>query len=112
VLLTVSNYEACVRFTELLPLPGPSFVVGKTDSQFYCVGGRTGIGIHKTEKNYRGERLAQGASVCITTACGRASLRSVDEVYQFLLVRHQDHPLSGGGSEPRATIRCSSRIPT
>jgi hypothetical protein len=87
-------------------------VVRKTDSQFYCVGGRAGIGIHKTEKKYGGERFAQGASVCITTACGRASARSVDELYQFLLVRRQDHPLSGGGSGPRATIRCCSRIPT
>ena len=40
VMLTVSNYEACVPFYEkLLPFLGLKFVVRKTDSQFYCVGG-------------------------------------------------------------------------
>jgi catechol 2,3-dioxygenase-like lactoylglutathione lyase family enzyme len=36
VMLTVSNYEACVAFYEkLLPFLGPTFVVRKTDEQFY-----------------------------------------------------------------------------
>ena len=46
VMLTVGNYEACLPFYEkLLPFLGLTFVVRKTDSQFYCIGGRTGIGV-------------------------------------------------------------------
>ncbi|MFI4981970.1 MAG: hypothetical protein ACHQIO_16615, partial [Nevskiales bacterium] len=54
VMLTVSNYEACLPFYEkLLPFLGLTFVVRKTGSQFYCIGGRTGVGIHKAEEKYR-----------------------------------------------------------
>lgn len=86
VMLTVSNYEACVPFYEkLLPFLGLTFVVRKTDSQFYCIGGRTGIGIHKAQENYRGERFAQGR-VGLHHVCLRARERSdVDQIYQFLL---------------------------
>ena len=61
VMLTVSDYEACLPFYEkLLPFLGLTFVVRKTGSQFYCIGGRTGMGIHKAEEQYRGERFVQG----------------------------------------------------
>ncbi len=86
VMLTVSNYEACVPFYEkLLPFLGLTFVVRKTDSQFYCIGGRTGIGIHKAQEKYRGERFAQGRAG-LHHVCLRARERNdVDQVYQFLL---------------------------
>jgi catechol 2,3-dioxygenase-like lactoylglutathione lyase family enzyme len=86
VMLTVSNYEACLPFYEkLLPFLGLTFVVRKTDSQFYCIGGRTGMGIHKAEAKYGGESFVQGR-VGLHHVCLRARERGdVDAVYQFLL---------------------------
>lgn len=86
VMLTVSNYEACVPFYEkLLPFLGLTFVVRKTGSQFYCIGGRTGIGIHKAEEKYRSERFVQSRAG-LHHVCLRARERKdVDEVYRFLL---------------------------
>ena len=86
VMLTVGDYEACLPFYEkLLPFLGLTFVVRKTGSQFYCIGGRTGMGIQKAEEQYRGERFAQGRPG-LHHVCLRARERSdVDAVYQFLL---------------------------
>jgi catechol 2,3-dioxygenase-like lactoylglutathione lyase family enzyme len=86
VMLTVGNYEACLPFYEkLLPFLGLTFVVRKTDSQFYCIGGRTGMGIHKAQEKYRDERFAQGR-VGLHHVCLRARERGdVDAVYQFLV---------------------------
>lgn len=86
VMLTVSNYEACVPFYEkLLPHLGLTHVVRKTDSQFYCIGGRTGVGIHRADPRYRAERFAQ-QRVGLHHVCFRARERKdIDELYQFLL---------------------------
>jgi catechol 2,3-dioxygenase-like lactoylglutathione lyase family enzyme len=86
VMLTVGNYEACLPFYEkLLPFLGLTFVVRKTASQFYCIGGRAGIGIHKAEEKYRGERFVQGRAG-LHHVCLRARERKdVDAVYEFLL---------------------------
>jgi catechol 2,3-dioxygenase-like lactoylglutathione lyase family enzyme len=86
VMLTVSDYEACLPFYEkLLPFLGLTFVVRKTGSQFYCIGGRTGMGIHQAEEQYRGERFVQGRAG-LHHVCLRARERSdVDAVYQLLL---------------------------
>ncbi|MFZ1890281.1 MAG: VOC family protein [Candidatus Binataceae bacterium] len=85
VMLTVSNYEACVPFYEkLLPFLGLKFVVRKTDSQFYCVGGRTGVGIHKADAKYSKEHFEQ-SRVGLHHACFRARERKdIDEAYEFL----------------------------
>ncbi|MGZ3621203.1 MAG: VOC family protein, partial [Candidatus Binataceae bacterium] len=82
----VSDYEACLPFYEkLLPFLGLTFVVRKTGSQFYCIGGRTGMGIHKAKEQYRGERFVQGRAG-LHHVCLRARERSdVDAVYQLLL---------------------------
>ena len=84
--LMVSDYEACLPFYEkLLPFLGLTFVVRKTGSQFYCIGGRTGMGIQKAEGESCGERFAQGRPG-LHHVCLRARERSdVDAVYQFLL---------------------------
>lgn len=86
VMLTVGDYEACLPFYEkLLPMLGLTFVVRKTDSQFYCIGGRTGIGIHKADERHRRERFAQGRPG-LHHLCLRAREREdVDAVYRFLL---------------------------
>jgi catechol 2,3-dioxygenase-like lactoylglutathione lyase family enzyme len=86
VMLTVGNYEACLPFYEkLLPFLGLTFVVRKTDSQFYCIGGRTGIGIHKAAENYRGVRFAQGRAGLHHVCLRVRERKDVDAVYQFLL---------------------------
>ncbi len=86
VMLTVGNYEACVLFYEkLLPFLGLKFVVRKTDSEFYCIGGRTGLGIHRADEKFRGERFVQSRAG-LHHVCLRARERNdVDEVYRFLL---------------------------
>ncbi len=85
VMLTVSNYEACVPFYEkLLPFLGLKFVVRKTDSQFYCVGGRTGLGIHKADAKHAKEHFEQ-YRVGLHHLCFRARERKdIDEAYAFL----------------------------
>lgn len=85
VMLTVGNYEACVPFYEkLLPFLGLTHVVRKTDSHFYCIGGRTGLGIHRADPRYRGERFAQGRAG-LHHVCFRARERKhIDELYQLL----------------------------
>jgi catechol 2,3-dioxygenase-like lactoylglutathione lyase family enzyme len=86
VMLTVSNYEACVRFYEkLLPFLGLKFVVRRTDSEFYCIGGRTGLGIHRADEKHRGERFIQ-SRVGLHHVCLRArERRDVDELHKFLV---------------------------
>jgi catechol 2,3-dioxygenase-like lactoylglutathione lyase family enzyme len=86
VMLTVGNYDACLPFYEkLLPFLGLKFVVRKTHSEFYCIGGRTGLGIHKADEKFRGERFMQSRTG-LHHVCLRARERNdVDEVYRFLL---------------------------
>lgn len=85
VMLTVSNFEACVPFYEkLLPFLGLTHVVRKTDEQFYCIGGRTGLGIHRADPRYRDERFEQRRAG-LHHVCLRARERSdIDELHQFL----------------------------
>ncbi|HUY28305.1 MAG TPA: VOC family protein [Candidatus Binataceae bacterium] len=85
VMLTVSNFEACVLFYEkLLPFLGLTHVVRKTDSQFYCIGARTGVGIHKADAQYRNEHFDQRRAG-LHHACFRARERkNIDEAYEFL----------------------------
>ena len=99
VMLTVGNYEACLPFYEkLLPFLGLTFVVRKTDSQFYCIGGRTGIGIHKAAEKYRGERFAQGRRIASRLpARARAQGRRRGLPVPARHRRH-DHPSARGGS--------------
>jgi catechol 2,3-dioxygenase-like lactoylglutathione lyase family enzyme len=86
VMLTVSNYEACVAFYEkLLPFLGLTFVVRKTDEQFYCIGGRTGLGIHRADPRHRGERFSQ-QRIGLHHLCFRArERRDIDELYAMLV---------------------------
>ncbi len=85
VMLTVSNFEACLPFYEkLLPFLGLKFVVRKTDSQFYCIGARTGVGIIRADAAYRGQGFAQGRSG-LHHLCFRAREHSdIDAAYEFL----------------------------
>jgi len=60
-------------------------VVADTANTFYCVGGRTGFGIHAPAGEYIGQRFRQG-SVGLHHHCFRARERAdVDEAYDFLV---------------------------
>src|SRR5436309_15889080 len=85
VMLTVSNFDACLPFYErLLPFLGLRPVI-KTDGMLYCVGGRTAVGIVQAEDRYRDERFAQ-LRVGLHHVCFRARERAeVDAVHAFLV---------------------------
>jgi catechol 2,3-dioxygenase-like lactoylglutathione lyase family enzyme len=84
VMLTVSNFEACLPFYEqLLGYLGLKPVI-KADGMLYCVGGRTAVGIVRAEDRYRDERFAQ-LRVGLHHVCFRARERAeVDAFYKFL----------------------------
>lgn len=84
VMLTVSNFGACLPFYEkLLEFFGLNQVL-KSDGFLYCVGGRTAVGIMQAEEKYRDERFAQ-FRVGLHHVCFRARSREdVDAAYEFL----------------------------
>jgi catechol 2,3-dioxygenase-like lactoylglutathione lyase family enzyme len=85
VMLTVSNFEACVPFYEaLLGFLGLRPVI-KTDGMLYCVGGRTAMGIVQAEEAHRAGRFVQ-FRVGLHHVCFRARERSdVDALHAFLV---------------------------
>jgi catechol 2,3-dioxygenase-like lactoylglutathione lyase family enzyme len=84
VMLTVSNFEACLPFYEqMLGYLGLRQVV-KNDGVLYYVGGRTAIGITRGEPQYRQERFVQ-RRVGLHHLCLRARERAdVDSFYAFI----------------------------
>ena len=84
VMLTVSNFDACLPFYEqLLQFLGLKPVI-KTDGMLYCVGGRTAVGIMQAEDKHRHERFVQ-FRVGLHHVCFRARERQdVDTVHDFL----------------------------
>ena len=85
VMLTVSNFDACLPFYEkLLPFLGMRPVI-KQDGWFYCVGGRTAVGIMRAEERPQGERFVQ-LRVGLHHVCFRVRERvDVDAVHDFLV---------------------------
>jgi catechol 2,3-dioxygenase-like lactoylglutathione lyase family enzyme len=74
VILTVSDFPAArVFYGKLLPLIGMTAVCD-TDKFFYCVGGRTAIGIEPCAPEHRHERFVQ-ARVGLHHLCLRARSR-------------------------------------
>jgi catechol 2,3-dioxygenase-like lactoylglutathione lyase family enzyme len=84
VMLTVSNFEACLPFYEkLLPYFGMKPVIRSAD-MLYCVGGRTAVGITRCDEAHRGESFEQ-RRIGLHHVCLRARERGdVDEVHSFL----------------------------
>jgi catechol 2,3-dioxygenase-like lactoylglutathione lyase family enzyme len=84
VMLTVSDFEACLSFYEqLLPFLGlrPVF---QTDGYLYCVGGRTALGIVRGDERYHRERFEQ-QRIGLHHVCFRARERAdVDALHAFL----------------------------
>jgi catechol 2,3-dioxygenase-like lactoylglutathione lyase family enzyme len=83
--LTVSDFDACVRFYgELLGLFDMKVVFDERDVK-YWVGGRTGVAITRCDDAYRDERFVQ-RRVGLHHVCFRARSREdVDAVYELVL---------------------------
>jgi catechol 2,3-dioxygenase-like lactoylglutathione lyase family enzyme len=82
--ITAGNFAAARAFYgQLLPFLGLT-VVADTQNTFYCVGGRTGFGIHAPTAEHAGQRFKQG-SVGLHHHCWRVRSREdVDEAHVFL----------------------------
>lgn len=82
--LTVSNFEACRAFySQLLPFLGMKPVLD-ADGYYYCVGGRTAVGITRADESQRHERFVQ-FRVGLHHICFRARERAdVDALHLFL----------------------------
>jgi catechol 2,3-dioxygenase-like lactoylglutathione lyase family enzyme len=85
LMLTVSDFDACLPFYQrLLAFLGLRPII-QTDGMLYCVGGRTAIGIVKGEDRYRSERFVQ-FRVGLHHLSFRARERAdVDALHEFLL---------------------------
>jgi catechol 2,3-dioxygenase-like lactoylglutathione lyase family enzyme len=85
VILTVSDFTVSRSFySRLLPFLGLK-PVADVDGFYYCVGGRTAVGIMQAEDRYRGERFVQ-LRVGLHHVCFRARERAdVDAVHAMLL---------------------------
>src|SRR5712691_2804697 len=85
VMLTVSDYEACLPFYEgLLGCLGLQPVL-RADGFLYCVGGRTAFGIVQADDAYRAERFVQ-RRIGLHHVCFRARERAdVDAVHDFVV---------------------------
>jgi catechol 2,3-dioxygenase-like lactoylglutathione lyase family enzyme len=84
VMLTASNFEDSRAFYQkLLPFLGMKPVIQNADT-FYCVGGRTALGIVRGDETHRGEKFIQ-RRVGLHHLCFRARTREdVDAAYQSL----------------------------
>lgn len=85
VILTAGNYERSRAFYRaLLPFLGMRAVMD-TDFIYYCVGGRTAIGVEAPAPEHEGERFVQ-QRVGLHHLCLRARSREdVDQLFEHLL---------------------------
>ena len=84
VFLTASNFERSRAFyRQLLPFLGLKPVMD-TETTYYCVGGRTAVGIHAPSSEHEGAAFEQDR-VGLHHLCFRARERAdVDELHGFL----------------------------
>ena len=84
VYLTVRDFERCLPFYEkLLPFFEMECLV-KTETLFYCVGSRTGVGIRPATAAHSETTFDQGRSG-LHHLCFRTRRREdVDQIYDFL----------------------------
>ena len=102
VMLTVRNFEACRPFYEkLLGFVGMKPVID-FDDMYYCVGGRTAVGIVRVDERYAKEKFKQTRGG-LHHICFRARERGdVDEVFDFVrdLGANIVHPPEDGPFAP------------
>jgi catechol 2,3-dioxygenase-like lactoylglutathione lyase family enzyme len=84
VMLTTADFpRARAFYARLLPLLGLRPVID-AEGWYYCVGGRTALGVRACDPEHRGERFDQGR-VGLHHLCFRARAREdVDALYTFL----------------------------
>ena len=85
VMLTSSDFpRARAFYSRLLPFLGLT-PLRDTDVRYYCIGGRTAVGIQAADPRYANERFVQ-TRVGLHHLCFRARSREdVDAVYRLLL---------------------------
>jgi catechol 2,3-dioxygenase-like lactoylglutathione lyase family enzyme len=84
VMLTVSNFESCKPFYERICRVMGLKPLIDIDGWYYCVGGRTALGIMRADDEFRAERFRQ-FRVGLHHVCFRARAREdVDEFYGVL----------------------------
>src|SRR5262249_48187620 len=73
--ITAGNFAAARAFYgQLLPFMGLT-IVADTVNSFYCVGGRTGFGIHAPAEEYAGQRFRQGCRITSPLFSGARTCR-------------------------------------
>ena len=99
--ITVGDFAAARAFYgQLLPFLGLT-VVADTDNTFYCVGGRTGFGVHAPSPEVAGQRFRQGA-IGLHHHCFRARQRAdIDEAHEWRITPSANPPYD----DPRALGR-------
>ena len=87
IFLTASNYKRSREFyRELLPFLGLKPVID-TETTYYCVGGRTAVGISAPSTEHEGAAFEQ-KRVGLHHLCFRARERAdIDELHGFLQTR-------------------------
>jgi catechol 2,3-dioxygenase-like lactoylglutathione lyase family enzyme len=102
VILTVRDFAGARKFYgELLPFLGLTPVIDSPE-YYYCVGGRTALGLRPADPAHADERYAQGRSG-LHHLCFRARSREdVDELHRFLVARGARivHPPEEAGFAP------------
>ncbi|MEJ1967905.1 MAG: VOC family protein [Rhizomicrobium sp.] len=83
--ITAGDFAGARAFYgRLLPFLGLAVMIDTADT-FYCVGGRTGFGIHAPAPEHAGQRFVQG-SVGLHHHCWRARDRAdIDAAHVFLV---------------------------
>jgi catechol 2,3-dioxygenase-like lactoylglutathione lyase family enzyme len=102
VYLTVRNFQECLPFYERLLEFFEMKCLVKTESLFYCVGSRTGIGIRAAGREHQSASFDQYRSG-LHHLCFRARSREdVDQVYEFVkgLGTRVVHPPKDDGWAP------------
>ena len=112
IFLTASNFERSREFyRKLLPFLGLKPVID-TETTYYCVGGRTAVGISAPSAEHAGAAFEQ-KRVGLHHLCFRARERAdIDELHAFLVIaRRQDHPRAARGSMGAGLLLAAVRRP-
>ncbi len=84
IFLTASNYRRSRDFySRLLPFLGLKPVID-TETTYYCVGGRTAVGISAPSASMKARPSSKSASACIICASARASAIHVGSTHPTL----------------------------
>ena len=98
IFLTASNFQRSREFyRQLLPFLGLKPVID-TETTYYCVGGRTAVGINAPGPNTRVPPSNKTASACTTSASAPASAPTSMNCTLPRHARRKNHPRAARGS--------------